>query len=125
MMLYLVCVWMLFLSMIQPPPFIDNLGYTTWIYTITLGFSIILVITLTIIVGWLLTRMYPSPKLTRRDYTALTVFIAMVLFACALYYTPLAPHSVLLTYFAAVFAAWYSATRTCWWKKASNHDEKK
>ncbi len=114
---YQVGGWMLLCSMIQPPPFIDDFELTALMYNFLLGFSIILVIALTIIVGWLLKRIYPSPKLTGRDYAALTAFIGIVFFACAPYCTPLASHSPLVAYLAAVFGCWYLACRSPWWKK--------
>ncbi|MFX1510558.1 MAG: hypothetical protein ACFFBR_09655 [Promethearchaeota archaeon] len=64
---YLVSNWIQLYWIIQPPPMIDDFGFTTLMYNIMLGLSIIFVIVLIIIIGWVLTRMYSFSKSTPRD----------------------------------------------------------
>ncbi len=70
MMPYLVSNWIQLCSIIQPLPLIDDFGFTTLMYTITLVLSTIFVLVLIIIIGWVLKRMYSFSKSTRREDVA-------------------------------------------------------
>lgn len=61
-------------------------------------------------------------KVKKADYVVIALVVTGWCVSALLWGLYIHPSSVLILYGSTVLRAWYSAYRTCWWKKKNERD---